>query len=219
MLKKIILFFLIVVSLSAGDLKKSDINLILEVMKENNKNIIRIMQENNKRLEEKMEANYKRLEEKMEANYKKLDDKIEQTKKRLEEKIDANYKRLDDKIDAVKTNLESQIKATNKRIDDLKTNLENQIKATNRRIDDVNSYLLSLLAGIFALIGFMWWDRRTMISKAKEEVTKNIQHELNNKANKDDLRVLNNIILVLKDFANSNKDFNNIFQKYNLKVA
>jgi len=190
MIKKFILLFLIVIGLNASDLKKSDINLILDVMRENNKNIIRVMQENNKRLEEKIESNYKRLEEKM--------------------------KRLEEKIESVKTDLENQIKATNRRIDDVKTDLENQIKATNRRIDDVNSYLLSLLAGIFALIGFMWWDRRTMITKAKEEVKQNIEQELNSKA---DFRVLNNIILMLRDFAAINKDFNNIAQKYNLKVA
>jgi len=186
MVKNLILFFLVLISLNANNLKKSDINLILEVMKENNKNIIRVMQENNKRLEEKMEANYKRLEEKI--------------------------KRLDDKINAIKIDLENQIKATNKRIDDV----NNRIDDVNERIKGIESLMGYLLGGIFTLIGFMWWDRRTMIAKAKEEVKQNIEQELNNKA---DYKILNNIILILKDFANSNKDFNNIFQKYNLKVA
>ena len=68
-------------------------------------------------------------------------------------------------IDAKLENLETQIKMTNTRINDLD-------KKLSQRIDDVYSIMVTLLGGIFVLIGFMWWDRRTLIYKAKEEMEK-----------------------------------------------
>ena len=67
-------------------------------------------------------------------------------------------------------------KGLNKRIDDLRSELKGNISELRERIDDLRSVVLGgfaiLFAGMFALIGFVIWDRRTalapVISKNKE---------------------------------------------------
>ena len=79
-------------------------------------------------------------------------------------------------------NLQNQIKMTNKRMDDLDKKLSQKIdsvdKKRSQRIDVVYNIMVTLLGGIFVLIGFMWWDRRTLIYKAKEEMDKSVEQKL-----------------------------------------
>ena len=73
----------------------------------------------------------------------------------LNKKVDSLEKRI--------IRLEEGQKALNKRVDD-----------TNKRIDDLQNYMLTgfaiLFAGMFTLIGFVIWDRRTAISPVQNKV-------------------------------------------------
>jgi len=188
-MRVVLIFIFIFLNLSAAGARKSDIAMILEVMRENNKNIIKIMQENNKRLEEK---------------FTYLEKEIKATKSQIK----AVKSELQNQIKGVKNELQSQIKG-------VKEDLQNQIKAIDRRIDDIYNLMLGLLAGIFALIGFMWWDRRTMIAKAKEEMREIVEVKV---ANKADNRILEKVVLVLKELASKNKEFEDIIRKYDLHL-
>src|SRR5208337_4976676 len=55
--------------------------------------------------------------------------------------------------------LEEGQKATNKKIDD-------GLKATNQRIDDMKELIYVVISGMFILIGFILWDRRTALAPA-----------------------------------------------------
>jgi cellobiose-specific phosphotransferase system component IIC len=130
--------------------------------------------------------------------------------------MQANKVDLENQIKATKSDLENQIKAT-------KLDLENQMKATNMRIDDVNhriddinGYMLALIAGIFATIGFMWWDRRTMISKAKEEVTHELQHKFEQKA---DHALLIKLLNAIQELAKEDKRVDTALKKQGLSYA
>jgi len=174
-MKRYILLLIFSVNLFANN---NDTKLILEMMKENNKNIIRVMQENNKNLENQIKA----------------------------VKID-----LENQIKAVKIDLENQIKA-------VKIDLENQIKATNRRIDDVNdridtlsNYVLGVFSSLIAVIGFIYWDRRTMISKAKEEIEKKMDNRYR--------AVINEVVETLKDLATVNPEIEKVVKRHNLNIV
>ncbi|MEW5766987.1 MAG: hypothetical protein AB1797_05080 [bacterium] len=79
----------------------------------------------------------------------------------------------------VKDEVQSLREEMNTRIDDLKQEMNTRIDDVNTRIDDVNTridglqdLLYVILAGMFALVGFVIWDRRTALApavkKAKE---------------------------------------------------
>jgi len=175
-----------------------DATLLIEVMKENNKNLIKIIQESNKNLEDKINELDKRLSDKIDAVDKKLSNKIDAVDKKLSSKIDEVDKRLSNKIDVVYDSLQAQI------------------RATNRRIDDVISIMLGMLAGLFAFVGFIVWDRRTMISKAKEEVKEQLSPEFDKRV---DVKKFNEVVMVLRDFSHVNEDFERVVKRHNLEVA
>jgi hypothetical protein len=83
-----------------------------------------------------------------------------QTRPTVEERlirVEEGIKNLEKRIDGVETSLTKRIDDTNKRIDDLRAD-----------IAEMRSMLLTgfgvVLSGMFALIGFVIWDRRTAIA-------------------------------------------------------
>ncbi len=81
--------------------------------------------------------------------------RLEEGQKGLNERIDDLNDNLSKRIDDVNDNL-------SKRIDDLNDNL-------SKRIDAIQGLMWVLLAGMFALIGFVIWDRRTAIAPVVRE--------------------------------------------------
>ncbi|MFQ6043697.1 MAG: hypothetical protein ACE5PV_22820, partial [Candidatus Poribacteria bacterium] len=58
----------------------------------------------------------------------------------------------------------------NKRIDDMNNRINDRINDVNNRIDDINNFMLwgfgIIFAGMFVLVGFIIWDRRTALAPA-----------------------------------------------------
>jgi len=74
-----------------------------------------------------------------------------QTQKDIQE-IKERLARLDERVSGLD-------KGLNKRVDDLDNKL-------SKRIDDIANLLYVILAGMFALVGFVIWDRRTALAPA-----------------------------------------------------
>ena len=70
---------------------------------------------------------------------------------RLETKVDEGLKSVNHRIDA----LDKRIDALDKRIDSL-----------DKRIDGLQNLIYVVISGIFILIGFVIWDRRTALAPA-----------------------------------------------------
>lgn len=65
--------------------------------------------------------------------------------------------------------LEEGQKALNQRLDDIIGRFDDvngRFDDTNHRIDDFKGILYVILAGMFALVGFVIWDRRTALAPA-----------------------------------------------------
>jgi len=162
----------------------NDTRLILEMMKENNKNIIRIIKENNKNVENQIKTMKVDLENQIKATNERIDD--------MNNRIDDMNNRIND--------MNNRINDVNKRIND-----------TNNRIDILSNYVLGVFSSLIAVIGFIYWDRRTVISKAKDEV----EEKMNNRY-KDSI---NGVINTLKDLAVINPEVEEIVKRHNLKAV
>jgi hypothetical protein len=101
-------------------------------------------------------------------------------------------------------------------------------KKFSDRIDDLYGIMIALLGGIFILIGFMFWDRRTLIFQAKKEISKEI--ELNLQTTSQTIqRELNDYFVkksqfeklldFIKDLAKTNKEYEQLLHKHGLKIA
>jgi len=99
------------------------------------------------------------------------------------------------------TRLEENQKAILQRIEDLEKRFEARFESVDKRFEDINRRFedigrqLDRMSAIFtalviAVIGFAYWDRRTIIRKAKEETLAEIRKE-------DRTRDLMNVLLEL----------------------
>ena len=125
-----------------------------------------------------------RLEATLQTFMQQVDKRFEQVDKRFEQ-VDKRFEQMD------------------KRIDDLREDM-------NKRFEQMMTFLW-ILAGIFtalvaAVIGFAYWDRRTIIRRAKEEAMEEMKKE----------GLLRSIIQVLKDIAPDNPKLAESLRKYNL---
>jgi len=125
-----------------------------------------------------------RLEATLQTFMQQVDKRFEQVDKRFEQ-VDKRFEQMD------------------KRIDDLREDM-------NKRFEQMMTFLW-ILAGIFtalvaAVIGFAYWDRRTIIRKAKEEAMEEMKKE----------GLLRSIIQVLKEMAPDNPKLAESLRKYNL---
>jgi len=125
-----------------------------------------------------------RLEATLQTFMQQVDKRFEQVDKRFEQ-VDKRFEQMD------------------KRIDDLREDM-------NKRFEQMMTFLW-ILAGIFtalvaAVIGFAYWDRRTIIRRAKEETMEEMKKE----------GLLRSIIQVLKEMAPDNPKLAESLRKYNL---
>jgi len=99
--------------------------------------------------------------------------------------------------------VDKRFEQVDKRIEDLREDM-------NKRFEQMMTFLW-ILAGIFtalvaAVIGFAYWDRRTIIRRAKEEAMEEMKKE----------GLLRSIVQVLKDIAPDNPKLAEALKKHNL---
>ncbi|HIE35240.1 MAG TPA: hypothetical protein EYP79_03465 [Campylobacterales bacterium] len=137
---------------------------------------------------------------------------IKQEMKLRFESIDKRFEAMDKRFEMMQSNIEKRFEAIDKRFEDINKRFED----INKRFEILTNFIMAITAGIFGLIGFMMWDRRTVVEKAKKECAKEVKEseEFNKKADKeyvDRLIKAMNELLVLKD-----ETAINIFKKYKL---
>jgi len=75
----------------------------------------------------------------------------------------------------------------------------------------LTNFMMALTAGIFGLIGFMMWDRRTVVEKAKREMENS--ESFNKKANKD---YVDRLIKAMNELLAKDEMAKEVFRKYGL---
>ena len=113
--------------------------------------------------------------------------------------------------------IDNEIKAIKKEVSLIKQEMRLRFEAVDKRFESVDkrfeiltSILVALITGIFALIGFMMWDRRTIVEKAKKECISEVKEKAD-KEYVDRLVKAMNELIVLKD-----EKAIDVFKKYNL---
>jgi len=135
--------------------------------------------------------------------------RLEENQKAILQRIEDLEKRFEARFEAI----EKRFEAIDKRFEDINRRFED----INRRFEDINKRFedigrqLDRMAAIFtalviAVIGFAYWDRRTIIRKAKEETLAEIRRE-------DRTRDLVN---VLQELAKTDDRLAKVLRQFNL---
>ena len=128
------------------------------------------------------------------------------------EQILRKLNKIEHNQELLKQEMRLRFEAIDKRFEAIDKRFEN----VDKRFEMLTNLMSALIAGIFGLIGFMMWDRRTIVDKAKVECAKEViqSEEFNKKADKeyiDRLIKAMNELLLLKD-----ETAREIFKKYKL---
>ena len=111
-------------------------------------------------------------------------------------RLEEGQKALNQRIDDVNESI-------SKRIDDLNERMNIMNESLNKRIDSIQGLMWVLLAGMFALIGFVIWDRRSAISPVIRK-TKELEAM-------DD-----RILKALREYSNKNPELSTVLKNFGL---
>ncbi len=93
---------------------------------------------------------------------------------RLEAKLEVGFQQIDKRFEDMRNDM-------NKRFEDMRDDINKRFEQVDKRFEQTFTFLW-MLTGIFTtltlgVIGFAYWDRRTVIRKAKEETVAEIEGE------------------------------------------
>ena len=88
--------------------------------------------------------------------------------------IKALSKQIEQKQYSIDKRFEIMNESFNKRFEQIDKRFEIMQYSFNKHFETLTNFLMALVAGIFGLIGFMIWDRRTVVEKAKKDFVKEI---------------------------------------------
>jgi hypothetical protein len=118
----------------------------------------------------------------MQQSDKRFAELREDINKRFEQ-VDKRFEQLDKRIDDLRQEMNSRLEEmradTNKRFEEMRQDTNKRFEQIDKRIEQLITFLW-ILAGIFtalvvAVIAFAYWDRRTIIRRAKEEALKEME--------------------------------------------
>ena len=106
--------------------------------------------------------------------------------------------------------LRVKVQEMDKRISELREDMNKRFEQVDKRFDQMSNFLY-ILAGIFtslviAVIGFAWWDRRTVIKQAKKEAIEFIEKE----------GMSRRILDVLKELSRKDSKLAEVMKQFNL---
>jgi len=115
-----------------------------------------------------------------------------------------------DRLIRLGATLQTFMQQVDKRFEQVDKRIEDLREDMNKRFEQMMTFLW-ILAGIFtalvaAVIGLAYWDRRTIIRRAKEEAMEEMKKE----------GLLRSIVQVLKDIAPDNPKLAEALKKHNL---
>jgi len=134
----------------------------------------------------------------------------------LSKQIEQMQYNIDKRFEMMNESFNKRFEQIDKRFEMMQHSFDKRFEQVDKRFETLTDFLMALTAGIFGLIGFMMWDRRTVVEKAKAECAKEVREseDFNKKADKeyvDRLIKAMNELLLLKD--ETAKD---VFKKYGL---
>jgi len=120
--------------------------------------------------------------------------------------FEERFKQMDKRFEDMNKRFEDM----NKRFEDMNKRFEEMRADMNKRFEEMMSFL-KMIVGIFtalvvALIGFAYWDRRTIIRKARDEVIEFLERE----------GKLRKLIDALKELAKEDRKLAEVLRSFGL---
>jgi nitrate reductase NapE component len=190
----IILIYILSISLFAS-LTKDDVR---KIIKEENMLLVHYIDKRFDSMQKEMDVRFKAIDTRfkaMDTRFKAIDKRFDS----MQKEMDTRFKAIDKRFDLMQKEMDTRFKA-----------IDARFKAVDKRFNDLINFLY-ILTGIFTtltlgIIGFAYWDRRTIIKKAKEETIEEIEKE----------GKLKNLIKALKELSKEDKKLALVLKNYGI---
>ena len=107
--------------------------------------------------------------------------RLEATLKTFMEQVDRRFEQVDKRIADLRADMNKRFEQVDKRFEQMDRRISDLRIDMNRRFEQMTDFLW-IIVGIFTaltavVIGFAYWDRRTIIRKARDEAIERIERE------------------------------------------
>jgi len=114
--------------------------------------------------------------------------RLEATLKVFMQQVDKRFEQVDKRISELRMDVNKRFEQVDKRFFELRMDMNKRFEQVDKRFEQVDKRFeqmikfLWIISGIFTtltatVIGFAYWDRRTIIRRAKEEAIEEIEKE------------------------------------------
>ena len=133
--------------------------------------------------------------------------------KALEAKMDQHFEAVNQRFEAV----DQRFEAVNQRFEAVDQRFESMEAGFNQRFNFLENLLMVVIAGIFGLIGYIVWDRKTALRPVEERLLKlenelhrdlEIQHEEGSR--------LTRLVKVLREMAKQDEKLASVLRNFSL---
>ncbi len=132
--------------------------------------------------------------------------RLETTLKVFMEQTDKRLEQMDKRISELREDMNKRFEQIDKRFEQVDKRFEQVNNELNRLVNIMVGIFAGQIALVVAVIGFAWWDRKTVIRKAREETIDYLEKEGR----------LRKLVEVLREKAKTDKELAEILKQHGL---
>lgn len=167
-------------------------------------------------LESTMDKRFDAVNQRFESLESTMDerfDAVDQRFESLESKVDERFNAVNQRFEAVDQRFES----VNQRFESLESTMDQRFDAIDDQFGRIWSLMLVIIAGIFGLIGFIIWDRRTVLKPVEQRLVRMesyLEHDLEIKHEEGSR--MTRLIKVLREMARDDERLAAVLRSFSL---
>jgi DNA anti-recombination protein RmuC len=159
--------------------------------------------------EQKMDQRFKAVDQRFDAIDQRFES-VDQHFVSFEQKMDQRFKAVDQRFDAVYQRFDAvyqRFDAVDQRFD----SMEKRLDSIDRRFAFFQNLMLVLIAGVFGLIGYIVWDRKTALRPVENRIIQ-LEAELSH----EDGSRLTRLVGALQELAKTDKKVEAVLRSFSL---
>ena len=145
----------------------------------------------------------------LEAQFREFKEQVNKRFENLREDMNKRFEQVDKRFEDMNKRFEDM----NKRFEDMNKRFEELREDMNKRFEQMMKFmelmLLIFTSLVVAVIGFAYWDRRTIIRKAKEESVEEVGRRFS-------LEQIKKLIEVLRELAREDEKVARVLRQFGL---
>jgi exonuclease VII large subunit len=163
-----------------------------------------------------LKAGQKALELRMDQRFEAVDQRFEAFQRQIDERfeaVDQRFEAVDQRFDDLQQQINQRFEAVDQRFEAV----DQRFTSIDQQLDQIWNLMLVMIAGIFGLIGYIVWDRKTALRPVEQRLIAleaefhrdlEIQHE--------DGSRLTRLVKVLREMAKSDEKLAEVLRSFSL---